>query len=706
MTNQLDRSKGQRSTQSPLPRSPIELFILIAFSALLAEAVIMYIPICIPSLSMPYWVWALVDSLLVVLVITPILFFFGYRPLVREIQERKQYENALRVSKEFIQRIADEASLLIAYVDTNEIYQFANRQYESWFGMPVSEIIGKSVREVVGEINYSMVKEKIREVLSGKIVFYEDKLILKDNSVISYEARYIPDFAVDFSIRGYFITAQDITYRKITEEALEHMSHFHNLILNAAGQGIFGLDLEGKVTFINQAGAHMLGYEPEELIGEVHHNKVHYKKQDGSLYLKEHCIISSSFEKGISYSGNNETFWKKDGTPISVELLSTPLFEKNQLLGAVITFDDVTDKKTILKEIEEKFCALENLYTQQVMIKEDLQTSELRSKAQFKGIPVPTYTWQNIDRDFVLIDYNYAAEEYTQGKVSEWKGAKLSEMYRDMPEVLSDMRECFNKKTIMKKEMLYKFRSFDRQAFFIVHYSYVPPDLVLVHAEDITDRKRAEQQLIDSLHEKEVLLQEVHHRVKNNMQVISSLLRLQSMSVKTKRLKDILKDSQSKIRAMALIHEKLYQSRDLTKIRMPDYIDSLIKEISEAYDTESSQVVIRQSIEDISLKVDLVIPCGLIINELITNALKYAFPDGKKGEITIDLKRKDTDTGQIELAVSDSGIGIPEEVDLKSSETLGVHLVTMLAEDQLGGTVTIGRKDGTTFILTFPEKGK
>jgi PAS domain S-box-containing protein len=704
MINHLDRSREKRSTQSLHSRSPIAFFIMIAFSVLLSEAAVMCFPSCFPSFSMSYWLWVLLDSAFVVLFVSPILFFFGYRPLVREIQERKQYEDALLVSREFIQRVTDEVPLLIAYVDTNEIYQFANRQYESWFGITVSKIIGKSVREVVGEKNYPVLEGRIREVLSGKMVFYEDKLILKDNSVIYYEARYIPDFAVNFSIRGYFITAQDITYRKITEEALENMGHFHNLILNSAGQGIFGLDLEGKVTFINTAGAHILGYEPDELIGEIHHNKVHYKKQDGSPYPKEHCIISSSFEKGISYTGNNETFWKKDGTPISVELLSTPLFENNQLLGAVITFDDVTDKKTILKEIEEKYGELESLYTQQVMIKDDLQASEMRSKAQFKGIPIPTYTWQNIGHDFVLIDYNYAAEEYTEGKVSKWKGAKLSEMYRDMPEVLSDIMECFNKKTIIKKEMLYKFRSFDRQTFFTIHYSYVPPDLVLVHAEDITNRKQAEQQLMDSLREKEVLLQEVHHRVKNNMQVISSLLRLQSMSIKAKRLKDILRDSQGKIRAMALIHEKLYQSGDLTKIRMPDYIYSLINEISEAYDSESAQVVIRQSIEDISLGVDLVIPCGLIINELITNALKYAFPEGKKGEITIALKRKDTDI--IELAVRDSGIGIPEEVDLKSSETLGIHLVIMLAEDQLGGTITIERKNGTTFMLTFPEKGK
>jgi len=141
---------------------------------------------------MPYWLWVLLDSAFVVLFVSPILFFFGYRPLVREMQERKQYEDALRVSKEFIQRITDETLLLLAYVDTNEIYQFANRQYELWFGIPVSEIIGKSVREVVGEKNYSVVEGRIHEVLSGKMVFYEDKLILKDNSVIHYEARYIP----------------------------------------------------------------------------------------------------------------------------------------------------------------------------------------------------------------------------------------------------------------------------------------------------------------------------------------------------------------------------------------------------------------------------------------------------------------------------------------------------------------------------------
>ncbi|MEW6418519.1 MAG: diguanylate cyclase [Nitrospirota bacterium] len=150
-----------------------------------------------------------------------------------------------------------------------------------------------------------------------------------------------------------------------------------------------------------------------------------------------------------------------------------------------------------LVELRQRIAELKASETQH-KLEEAFKESEERAKAQYKGIPIPTYTWQKTDNDFILIDYNHAGEEITQGKVSDWLGAKLSEMYKDMPYVIEDMGECFNKKTIIKTEMLYKFRSFNKERYFIVHYSYAPPDLVLVHTEDITERKRTEEALRES----------------------------------------------------------------------------------------------------------------------------------------------------------------------------------------------------------------
>ncbi|MEW6585853.1 MAG: PAS domain-containing protein [Nitrospirota bacterium] len=694
--------------RTPFFNSPIRLLGVVIFSVFTSEFAVMSLLSALPSL--PHWNWILLDSALLVLMLSPVVYFLACRPLIVQIQERRMVEDELRQSqkellegKEFVKKMTDGLPILIAYVDSEERYRFVNREYENWFRIPAAEVVGKTVREMLGEDNYSAVREKIRKVMSGMIVRFEDKLTLKDDVVRHFEATYIPDFASDLRIRGYFVTAQDITHRKIAEEALDNLSHYHDLILNAAGEGIFGLDLDGKVTFVNHAGAEMLGYSRNELVGQIHHDMVHHTKPDGAPYPREQCIIAAAYLNGVIYSGNNEIFWKKDGTPIWIECMSTPLMEKGRVRGAVVTFSDITDKKTILKEIEEKYCQLENLWTQQIMTKEDLEQSEERAKAQFKGIPVPTYTWQNINHDFILVDYNYAAEEFTKGKVSEWRGAKLSEMYKDMPEVIADMWECFNKKNIIKREMLYRFRSFDAEAYFTVHYSYAPPDLVLVHAEDITERKLAEEKLIDSLREKEVLLREIHHRVKNNMQVVTSLLKLQAASLRDKEARTALKDSQNRVRAMALIHEKLYQAKDLAKIDVAEYIESLVREVYAAYGADPSNVVLNSSVERLVLGVDVAIPCGLIINELLSNALKYAFPSGRSGEIGIQFRRKNDDT--VEMVVSDSGIGMPEEIDINSTETLGLHLVTMLTRDQLGGTIDIDRSSGTSFHIEFPIPG-
>lgn len=215
---------------------------------------------------------------------------------------------------------------------------------------------------------------------------------------------------------------------------------------------------------------------------------------------------------------------------------------------------------------------------------------------------------------------------------------------------------------------------------------------------DITDRKRAEEEIKASLKEKEVLLQEIHHRVKNNIQIISSLLSLQSHYIKDKKYVEMLKESQNRIRSMALIHEKLYQSRNLASIDFDGYVETLVRDLIRSYGVNTAGAAVTTKVENICLNIDTAVPCGLIINELVSNALKHAFPDGRKGEITITFSQSG-DT--LELAVSDNGVGIPETIDFRNTDSLGLRLVTILAEDQLNGEITLDRCEGTTFRITF-----
>lgn len=219
-------------------------------------------------------------------------------------------------------------------------------------------------------------------------------------------------------------------------------------------------------------------------------------------------------------------------------------------------------------------------------------------------------------------------------------------------------------------------------------------------ARDITDRKNAENQITQSLKEKEVLLKEIHHRVKNNLQIISSLLDLQESYVKEDPMAvNVLKESQNRVKAMAGVYEKLYLSKDLTKINFNNYVQSILQGLFYSHLDRDGQISPEIEIEDIMLNIDTAIPCGLIISELVSNSLKHAFPEGKKGKIGVSLRKLEN---KYELKISDNGIGFPKNIDFRNTESLGLKLVNNLVK-QIDGEITLDRSQGTEFIIIFKE---
>ena len=218
--------------------------------------------------------------------------------------------------------------------------------------------------------------------------------------------------------------------------------------------------------------------------------------------------------------------------------------------------------------------------------------------------------------------------------------------------------------------------------------------------QELAERKRAEERIEASLKEKEVLLKEIHHRVKNNLQIISSLLSLQSMHVKDKGAVEMFKDSQSRVRSMALIHEKLYKSEGLVKINLAEYIRDLSSYLLRSYETKPDAIRLELSADDVLMSIDTAIPCGLILNELISNSLKHAFSGRKGGEIRIGFHSDNEDRSV--LTVGDNGIGFPEDLDPRSTKSLGLQLVNALT-DQLGGSIELDRRGGTEFKVAFAE---
>ena len=203
-----------------------------------------------------------------------------------------------------------------------------------------------------------------------------------------------------------------------------------------------------------------------------------------------------------------------------------------------------------------------------------------------------------------------------------------------------------------------------------------------------------------SLHEKEVLLREIHHRVKNNLQIVSSLLNLQSKFIRDETTLNAIKDSQNRIKAMALVHEKLYRSGDISHIDLAEYSRFLTDSLFRFYGISHQIIRPVYLIDDVKVTIHDAIPLGLIINELVSNVFKHGFPDGRKGEISIIITQDDS---HITMIIKDTGIGIPQDFDWRNAESLGLRLVIDLT-DQLDGTIELDRTNGTSFTIIIPKK--
>jgi PAS domain S-box-containing protein len=226
------------------------------------------------------------------------------------------------------------------------------------------------------------------------------------------------------------------------------------------------------------------------------------------------------------------------------------------------------------------------------------------------------------------------------------------------------------------------------------------PSHCVTLVQDITERKKIEEEISKSLKEKEVLLKEVHHRVKNNMAVISSLLSLQSRHINDKQAQEKFKETKGRITAMALVHEKLYQTENFSEIDVKDYVQTLVQQVKSTFAADKSYSIITD-IDKITVEIDTLIPCGLIINEILTNAYKHAFDGADNPTIRVIMKK--IDNGGISLTISDNGVGLPEGFDINQSTGLGLQLVNLLAF-QIKGTLEVKSDQGTAFAIIFPAK--
>jgi PAS domain S-box-containing protein len=325
-----------------------------------------------------------------------------------------------------------------------------------------------------------------------------------------------------------------------------------------------------------------------------------------------------------------------------------------------------------------------------------LRESEARAMAILQAIPDMMFL---LDENGIIIDYEINHGEHDSPTTLTFQGKTIFDLF---PSHLA--------KTIMDQITVtlhtgamhiaeYQLPMLGRQIrFYEARMVTIGRSGIMVIVRDISERKYAEKKIQESLREKEVLLKEIHHRVKNNMQIISSLISLQLRHIRNEGFQGLFVEIQNRVRAMALVHEKLYQSDNIARINIRDYFCSLKDIIWSSYSTIQDRAKFIADVEDQSLDLDRAIPVGLIVNELLTNAIKYAFPEGNAGEIIFSCRKKSD--GKFLLQISDNGVGLPEDINLEKSDTLGFQIVDALVR-QIGGNITVNGKNGTCVEIEF-----
>jgi PAS domain S-box-containing protein len=461
----------------------------------------------------------------------------------------------------------------------------------------------------------------------------------------------------------------DITPMKKAEEALKISERKYRELVDNAMVAIFTTNMAGDILFANDEMVKMFKYDSFEDLKRHNIVDVYRNSNDRKIFL------NNLLEQGVFTDYEVETVDKNGET---VYVLVGASIHNGLISGMFMNINDRKISETKLKESEERYRTLYSSMNEGVAIHKIVYKDKK---------PV----------DYTIIDVNPSYEDILGLSRDNIVGKYATDVYDSDEAPYLDIYSSVAQTGISKQFDTY-FKPMDKY-FHVSVFSPSKNTFVTVF-EDVSSRRKSEIEIKASLKEKEVLLQEIHHRVKNNMQIISSLLNLQTRYVDGDEIAmDVLKESQNRVTSMAMIHEKLYQSEDFRHINIADYLDKLVRDLLYSYAIPKGQIKTLIESDDIKLNIETSIPCGLIINECVSNSLKYAFPEGRTGEIAISLKQFDD---QLVLEISDDGIGFPKEIDFKNTDSLGLQLVNSLVE-QIDGTIERDDSNGTKFTIKFQE---
>lgn len=481
---------------------------------------------------------------------------------------------------------------------------------------------------------------------------------------------------IERDIDGNAVAYQGVIF-DITEQANnESELKFQSMLLSQIQDMITATDLDGKITYINEAVCHALGRSGEELLGDYIYS--YGENPDRGAGQKE--ILEKTINEGqwrgevINYSNDGRAIVLDTRTQLVHDAYAKPI-----ALVGIST--DITE----MKEMEEA-----------------LRANEARLQAIFDSAGDVIYLK---NKDLVYTHVNPAMEQFFGLRSDAIIGntdailfppeqvEEINEIDRHVLEGYSSRRE-FNRHVLGKDKIVETIKTPVRDSLGnVIGLCGI--------SRDVTDQVRMREKLSFTLEEKEILLRELYHRTKNNMQVIASIISLRRNNIEHEDVRLILKGIETKIYSIALVHQRLYQSQDLSNLNIKDYIQELSRLLLTSFQEPSHSVSIRYELEEITTLIDIAVPLGIVLSELITNAIKHAFPERKEGIIIISLRR--TDKGTLILTVEDNGIGLPDGVDITKARTVGLQIIYNVVSIQLNGTIHVSNEQGTKWEIEIGE---
>jgi PAS domain S-box-containing protein len=641
----------------------------------------------------------------------------GLIAIFRDVSTSKQIEHALQTSETRYRRLFEAAQdgILILDADTGQIVA-VNPFLTEMLGYSREEMLGRKLWEIGPFRDLAAARLAFAELQESGYIRYED-LPLQTSKGRRMDVEFISNvYAVDGK-KVIQCNIRDITARKQIERQLRQAKEEWEKTFDAVPDLIAIMDPHHRIVRVNRAMAERLGCQPDACLSQPCYVQVHGTSEPPascphSLLLQDHQAHTA------------EVHEERLGGDFNITV--SPLWGINgELLGSVHVARDVTASKRAGDERRLNEMRLNSLLelslTAGDLSEQEIVQVAIEEAARLTGSDIGYLHFVNPDeRTIQLVTWTEATKRQCSAAYDNHYPLDQAGVWADCvrvrkPVVHNDYQNFPDRKgypeghTHLVRDASVPVFDADRIALILgvgnkaTDYDDTDVRQMLLIGNEvmrILRRKRAEEQLQASLHEKVILLQEVHHRVKNNLQVISSLLDMQAMAIQDPQTLQALQDSRNRVRAMALVHDRLYQSSDLARINGREYLEGVAGYLVGVYAGQAGTVDLHLEVQDILLDLDTAIPCGLIVNELVSNAWKYAFPAGRasSGEIQVRLARQD---GNLVLQVRDNGVGLPPDLDIETAPSLGLRLVSMLAK-QLQGTLEVERGAGTTFRIVFP----